>query len=97
MSLSICLYSRVEVFAETFAVNPRLNAVIITDIEDIEYIGKVAAVESVKHQNLGLRVERYGNRVVKNGGGCVSAPVDGIDAHYIWRAYDRFQIFYIGY
>ncbi len=68
-----------EIFAKAFAVNPWFNAVVIADIENVEYIWKVTAVETIKHKHLGLRGERHRNGVVENSRSSVGAPIHRIE------------------
>lgn len=82
-----------EVFAEAVAVEPRLDAVVVADIEDVEDVGEVAAVEAVEHEDFVLGVKGDGYRVVEDGEGGVRAPVDGVDAHYVGGGDYRFDVF----
>ena len=91
----ICFYSLLDVLAQAFAVYPWLNAVVVTHVEEIKDVGQITAVKSIKNQNIVFRRQCYCNCVIKNGRGVICAPIDRVDTHRTWCAYDWLYILHI--
>ena len=54
-SFSKCIDSLFDVLMQTFAILPWFNAVIVADIDDVENIGQMTTVITVKNKDIMLR------------------------------------------